>query len=187
MNTTRQGAVCAALLSFFILACSESAVGPQEPSLLAVTGPSFNSAGAGPPLMGSGAWEIISPIPIVPISIRVVGNNTIIENEVEIELSGALQGTAVHANRIVINGITGKSTLQNTGEFTGSVVGCAAVESFRYQSVARAQLDPPQPPIGEGVTRIIASKATNDVVLSGVMRWDQDGPGGAYDIRYVCK
>jgi hypothetical protein len=184
MNTTRQGAVCAALLSFFILACSESAVGPQEPSLLAVTGPSFNSAGAGPPLTGSGTWSLIEA---ELISSRVIGNNTIIENRVELQLFGALEGTAVHPNRIVLNGTTGMTTFQNTGEFTGSVVGCAAVESLRYQSVARAQLDPPQPPIGEGVTRIIASKATNDVVLSGVMRWDQDGPGGAYDIRYVCK
>jgi hypothetical protein len=175
------GLACA----LFIVSCSMD-TGLTEPELtdnIGMTAPSFNIAGAGPPLLGSGTWSIID---IELISIRVVGNNTIIENRVEIEWDGTLEGTSVHFNRIVVYGTTGMGTLQNTGEFTGSVAGCAGVESFTYRSVAKAQLEPP-PPTGEGTTRIIASKATNDVVLSGVVRWDQVGPGGDYDIKFVCK
>lgn len=175
----RASAVLALAYVLFMTSCSDTPLTESElTDRTAFTAPSLNQVGAGPPRTGAGTWSVTA---FQLISSRVVGDNTIVENRVDLEWAGALVGTSFHFNRIVIHATTGIATFQNTGEFTGTVAGCEDVESFTYSTAARG-------PVGAvaGVTQIIASKASTDVVLSGVIRWSQVGPGGPYDIQYVC-
>jgi hypothetical protein len=144
-----------------------------------VNAPSFDRSGVGPPHTGTGTWMATNG---GPLSSRVVGNNMIIENFVELAWEGALVGTSIHFGRLVIHTATGFGTYQNTGEFTGAVAGCDGVESFTYKTASKGD----DPVTATGTTPIVASTSTTGVVLSGVIKWSQDGPGGPYEITYNC-
>lgn len=172
-------AVLVPAAAFFTISCADTSI--MEPGLTTgteVTAPSFNRAGAGPPRTGTGTWRLTK---ITVISTREVGNNVIIDNEVELAWEGTLVGTSTHPNRLVVHRATGTVTFQNKGEFTGNVEGCDGVESFTYKTAAKGEAG-----IAQGTTTIVASKATTGVVLSGVIRWSLVGDGGPYEIEYIC-
>lgn len=174
-------AVLASAAAFVAISCADASITqPEAATGTEMVAPNLGRIAAGPPRTGAGTWTATN---FGLISTRDVGNNRIIENFVELAWEGALEGTSIHFNRLVIHLPTSTATFQNTGEFTGAVDGCDGVESFTYKSTARGD---PVAGNAVGTTTIVASNATTAVVLSGVIHWIQDGLSGPYEMKYTC-
>lgn len=162
--------------SILLLGCSDApdATNPLQ----ALTAPDFASAGAGPPLEGSGTGLISE---LVIVSSRTAGKNVIQERRLTGTVEGTLEGIFVENVHGVIHG-NGRVTFRGTMEFTGTMAGCGTgTITLGLSGTGQAGL-----PVTEATVRVIGG-GDNTIATRGTGTVRQEGPLLTYEIRYVCR